>query len=353
MALYRTGTAAMSAAGKITGTGTKWKQALSLIRTGATIVLLPGGVPKFAVISEIISDTEMNAIATDGGSVANSPYVIFLNDSLTVDGMAQDVAETLRYYQSKETVIQDAIDFFENYDFDKLKVIADQIKANADAAKASETNAKTSETNAKTSENAANTSNNAAAWSATAAATGAATATTKASEAAKSAQEAANSAASTAYVTTPFPDVWAPLSDDLRLLAGNGTADSITISGTSYPLPSKSIKFSRAGTATYVDKSGVLQAAAANTPRFEKEGLLIEAQSTNLFDKASNTSFVLDNMTGGTQEDVAYPQSGCGGICKKITSTTFSSGSTTTVGATLRNIAIPDGTDVFTLSLYV
>ena len=108
MALYRTGTAAMDAQGVITGTGTKWREPLSLIRTGATIVFLTTPL-KLAVISEIVSDTEMKAIQTDGEPVENGNYVILLNDSLTVDGMAQDVAETLRYYQSKETVIEEAI----------------------------------------------------------------------------------------------------------------------------------------------------------------------------------------------------------------------------------------------------
>ena len=104
MALYRTGTATMDAQGVITGTGTKWREPLSLIRTGATIVFLTTPL-KLAVISDIVSDTEMKAIQTDGDQVANGNYVILLNDSLTVDGMAQDVAETLRYYQSKETVL--------------------------------------------------------------------------------------------------------------------------------------------------------------------------------------------------------------------------------------------------------
>ncbi|QPX73306.1 putative tail fiber protein [Citrobacter phage vB_CfrD_Supreme284] len=115
MALYRTGTAAMDAQGVITGTGTKWREPLSLIRTGATIVFLTTPL-KLAVISDIVSDTEMKAIQTDGEPVANGNYVILLNDSLTVDGMAQDVAETLRYYQSKETVIEEAIEFFKNFD---------------------------------------------------------------------------------------------------------------------------------------------------------------------------------------------------------------------------------------------
>lgn len=130
MALYRTGTAAMDAQGVITGTGTKWREPLSLIRTGATIVFLTSPL-KLAVISDIVSDTEMKAIQTDGEQVANGNYVILLNDSLTVDGMAQDVAETLRYYQSKETVIEEVIEFFKNFD---LKTLQDLVnKVNADA----------------------------------------------------------------------------------------------------------------------------------------------------------------------------------------------------------------------------
>lgn len=144
MALYRTGTAAMDAQGTITGTGTKWREPLSLIRTGATIVFLTSPL-KLAVISEIVSDTEMKAIQTDGEPVADGNYVILLNDSLTVDGMAQDVAETLRYYQSKETVIEDAMEFFKDYDATTLLETLNQVKANAAEAKSSAQNAKDSE----------------------------------------------------------------------------------------------------------------------------------------------------------------------------------------------------------------
>lgn len=147
MALYRTGTASLSADGVITGQGTKWREPLSLIRTGATIIFLDGEI-KLAVISDIISDTEMRAIATDGATATDSKYVILLNDSLTVDGMAQDVAETLRYYQSKETVIEEALNFFRDFDLKGLEAMVEQVKK-------SEENAKVSETNAKNSENAA------------------------------------------------------------------------------------------------------------------------------------------------------------------------------------------------------
>lgn len=164
MALYREGKAAMAADGTVTGTGTKWQSSLSLIRPGATIMFLSSPI-QMAVVNKVVSDTEIKAITTKGAVVASSDYAILLSDSLTVDGLAQDVAETLRYYQSQETVIADAVDFFKTFDFESLQNLANQVKADsqsagtsATAAAASERAAKTSETNAKASETAAKTS---------------------------------------------------------------------------------------------------------------------------------------------------------------------------------------------------
>jgi len=139
--------------------------------------------------------------------------------------------------------------------------------SSASAAKTSETNARTSETNAKTSEDNSKASENNAAASASSAAASLA---------------AAQKLTSVPYEAAPFPDVWAPLNDDLRLLAGFAPYDTLTISGQVLELPTKSVALTRAGTGTYTDKSGVLRTAAINEPRFEKEGLLIEGQSTNM-----------------------------------------------------------------------
>lgn len=154
----------MTADGTVTGTGTKWQSSLSLIRPGATIMFLSSPI-QMAVVNKVVSDTEIKAITTKGAVVASSDYAILLSDSLTVDGLAQDVAETLRYYQSQETVIADAVEFFKTFDFESLQNLANQIKADSEAAGASataaaesESKAKTSETNAKSSENAAKTS---------------------------------------------------------------------------------------------------------------------------------------------------------------------------------------------------
>lgn len=177
MALYREGKAAMAADGTVTGTGTKWQSSLSLIRPGATIMFLSSPI-QMAVVNNVVSDTEIKAITTKGAVVASSDYAILLSDSLTVDGLAQDVAETLRYYQSQETVIADAVEFFKTFDFDSLQNLANQVKADsqsagtsAAAAAASVSAAKTSETNAKASENKAKTSETNAKASETAAKT--------------------------------------------------------------------------------------------------------------------------------------------------------------------------------------
>ena len=168
MAIYRQGQASMDAQGYVTGYDTKWREQLTLIRPGATIFFLTQPL-QAAVITEVISDTRIRAITTGGAVVQKTNYLILLHDSLTVDGLAQDVAETLRYYQSKETEIADALEFFRDFDLDGLKDLVNQVKQGAEsakqsasAAKTSETNAKTSETNAKASESAANASKNAA-----------------------------------------------------------------------------------------------------------------------------------------------------------------------------------------------
>lgn len=152
MALYREGKAAMAADGTVTGTGTKWQSSLSLIRPGATIMFLSSPI-QMAVVNKVVSDTEIKAITTNGAVVASTDYAILLSDSLTVDGLAQDVAETLRYYQSQETVIADAVEFFKNFDFDSLQDLANQIKQDSESAGASATAAAASENSAKTSEN--------------------------------------------------------------------------------------------------------------------------------------------------------------------------------------------------------
>lgn len=131
MAIYRTGQASMDAQGYITGYDTKWREQLTLIRPGATIFFIDAPF-QAAVISEVISDTQIRAITTGGAEIGRSNYIILLHDSITVDGLAQDVAETLRYYQSKETQIEEAIEFLKNFDLKQLQDLANQVKGDAE-----------------------------------------------------------------------------------------------------------------------------------------------------------------------------------------------------------------------------
>lgn len=148
MAIYRTGQASMDAQGYITGYDTKWREQLTLIRPGATIFFLDGQL-QAAVITEVIDDTHIRAISTGGAVVNRTNYIILLHDSITVDGLAQDVAETLRYYQGKETVIEEAIEFFKTFkDWDRVNEIVQQIKQYSDSAKTSADNAAQANTSA-------------------------------------------------------------------------------------------------------------------------------------------------------------------------------------------------------------
>ncbi len=182
-------------------------------------------------------------------------------------------------------------------------------KSSQTAAKTSETNAKASETAAKNSQDAAAQSENAAAGSATAAAnsqkaaktseTNAKTSETKAAASETEATSAATRAENAARIAEdaadpvsvpPLPDIWLPLNDSLEAITGYAPGyKTITIGSDEITMPVNGIcQFSRASSATYIDKSGHITVAGNNVPRFEKYGLLIENQRTNMFVNSFN-----------------------------------------------------------------
>lgn len=127
MAIYDLGTASLAANGEVTGVGTTWKAPLTLIRVGATIVFKTEPVQIYT-ISEIISDTQINVYNPNSETVpAGTGYAILSHDGITVQGLAQDVAETLRYYQSRETEVSTAVDIFKDFDQDKFSNDVSQV----------------------------------------------------------------------------------------------------------------------------------------------------------------------------------------------------------------------------------
>lgn len=153
MAMYDAGTASLAADGTVTGVGTTWRQPLTLIRVGATMIFNTSPI-SIVTIAEILSDTSIRAF-NDKGFVApaGTQYFILAHDGITVQGLAQDVAETLRYYQSQETKVSSLVELAESgdFDFDKLQRLVNE-------AKASETNAASSASAASASQQAAATS---------------------------------------------------------------------------------------------------------------------------------------------------------------------------------------------------
>ncbi|WP_247191244.1 tail fiber domain-containing protein [Escherichia coli] len=107
--IYTTGTIAISG-NTVTGTGTNFSAPLSLIRVGCTLIAVGNPVQIFT-ITEIKSGTELSVTpAANPAIAAGTKFSILLSDSISVDGLAQDVAETLRFYQEKEDEISSAID---------------------------------------------------------------------------------------------------------------------------------------------------------------------------------------------------------------------------------------------------
>ena len=85
-------------------------------------------------------------------------------------------------------------------------------------------------------------------------------------------------------INSPLLDL--PLQNSLQMKVGTG-----------------SVTFSRSTTATYVDRYGVLQTAAIDEPRFEKDGLLIEGGSTNLLSDVNIEQVGITLTTGVASPD--------------------------------------------------
>ncbi|MSJ36940.1 phage tail protein, partial [Escherichia coli] len=91
-------------------------------------------------------------------------------------------------------------------------------------------------------------------------------------------------------IIQPLPDVWIPFNDSLDMITGfSPSYKKIVIGDDEITMPGdKIVKFKRASKATYINKSGVLTEAAIDEPRFERDGLLIEGQRTNLLINSTN-----------------------------------------------------------------
>lgn len=219
------------------------------------------------------SETKAKASETNAASSATSAS----QSVTTIQGLKSDV-ETLK--SDTQTIKDSAVAETTalKSDVEQLKIDTQTIKDNAvsettalkDAAAASATKAGNSATEAGKQAGNAGAS---------------ATAAKNDADRAKTEADRAEAAANDTPEIQPLPDVWIPFNDSLDMITGFAPGyKKITVGDDVITMPTdKVVTFSRASTATYINKSGVLTIAEIDEPRFEKEGLLIEGQRTNYF----------------------------------------------------------------------
>lgn len=96
--IYTTGSIAVSG-NTLTGTGTNFTAAGSLIRNGCTVLALTSPAQAFQITSVDGATGLTVSPAASPAVPAGTKFAILLSDSLSVDGLAQDIAETFSMYQ--------------------------------------------------------------------------------------------------------------------------------------------------------------------------------------------------------------------------------------------------------------
>ncbi|WP_323948807.1 phage head spike fiber domain-containing protein [Aeromonas caviae] len=258
---------------KVTGTGTTFADTKNGVAKGHLFCITSGTSVDFYEVDYVVSNTELYLVQAYRGTTATGKaYEIITTFSDSVPEFARRLTATLSAYQQQSDAFQAL-----------LTSTATTVEVTApDGTKQTLIPWKrvTSEGEGQ-----------------------AARAKTEADKAAASAALAGDIVAASAL---PLPDVWAPLSDSLRLITGYGR-DVLVGSD----VVARMVNFSRNSTATYIDKDGLLKTAAANEPRFEKEGLLIEGQSTNLVPRGS----LRISAVGGVE---GWSLSGAAGVTNSV-----------------------------------
>lgn len=238
---------------KVTGTGTTFADTKNGVAKGHLFCITSGTSVDFYEVDYVVSNTELYLVQSYRGSTATGKaYEIITTFSDSVPEFARRLTATLSAYQQQSDAFQAL-----------LTSTATTVEVTApDGTKQTLIPWKrvTSEGEGQ-----------------------AARAKTEADKAAASAALAGDIVAASAL---PLPDVWAPLSDSLRMITGYGREVKV-----GEDVVARMVNFSRSTTATYIGKDGLLKTAAANEPRFEKKGLLIEGQSTNLIRTSSGKAW--------------------------------------------------------------
>ncbi|MCE9956017.1 phage head spike fiber domain-containing protein [Aeromonas rivipollensis] len=252
----RTGNVSVTNGSKtVTGFGTKWKTGVLPIQKGHTFY---GPDNAAYEVDTVVSDESILLVdAYRGGTLTNQAYRIDITRTSTISQFAADLASLVGKYRtwfdgmmtwltgSGDVSILNP-DTGANTTIPSWKKVASEGEGQTARAKVEADRSKT--------------------------------------EADRSGTEADRAAGIVAAAALPLPDVWAPLTDSLRLFVGNGREVKV-----GDDVVARYVNYSRSTAATYTDKNDDMKVAAINEPRFERNGLLIGGQSSNLI--PTSTSF--------------------------------------------------------------
>lgn len=245
---YRAGSIAVTnGSKKVVGTGTTWKSGVSKPDKGH-LVWGPDGKPY--ELDYVESDTVLYLVtAYSGVTVSGMAYSIDITRTGAIPAFSRELSALVAYHQLQMDGWQQLLTGTGDVtltapDGTKLTVPTWDKVMNAGAGVVAQ--AKTEADRAK-------------------------------AEAANSAASAASAGNAVVAAALPLPDVLAPLSDSLRLITGYGREVKV-----GDDVVARMANFSRSTTRTYTAKDGTLKIAAINEPCFEKEGLHLDVQSTNL-----------------------------------------------------------------------
>ena len=245
---------------KVTGTGTTFADTKNGVAKGHLFCITSGTSVDFYEVDYVVSNTELYLVqAYRGVTATGKAYEIVTTFSDSVPEFARRLTATLSAYQQQSDAFQALL----TSNAATIEVTApDGTKQTLIPWKRVTSEGEGQTARAKVEADRAKT------------------------EADRALSEADRAAGIVAAAALPLPDVWAPLTDSLRLFTGYGREVKV-----GDDVIARMLTFSRSTTKTYTKRDGVLATAAVNEPTFDQWGLQLDGQSPNVFNKASGTNF--------------------------------------------------------------
>lgn len=245
---YRVGTVSVTnGSKKVTGFGTKWKTSVSKPDKGHPVHTPDGRIYELDYVE---SDTVLWLVSSYAGpTAADQAYAIDIARSGTNSAFSRDLSAFVAYHQGQMDGWQQLLTGTGDVtltapDGTKLTIPSWDKVMNAGYGVVAQ------------------------------AAAQAAIATSEAEKASASASAAAGAVEAAAL---PLPDLWAPLTDNVRLITGYGREVKV-----GEDVIASFLEFARVTAATVFDREGLPVAVPPNSPRFDNGWLVLEGPATNL-----------------------------------------------------------------------